>query len=239
MRRQRTAPSGGMSGQMGGGMTAATGAIDSTATYDTAQSYIDALNANEAWVVYDAAANTAKITGMAPFIAACKTPTKSVCAFDGLDRGQAENNLFGNETDESLHFDATIARLLADNAADYSGLSGYDASYASAYADDIKKTNDLGDDVPTRVDLYNPMYFLNGSYSGFGNSTVAPHWRIRTGINQGDTALTVETNLALALRQLPAVKDVDFATVWGLGHTPAERTGSAAGNFIAWVEECC
>ena len=31
--------------------------------------------------------------------------------------------------------------------------------------------------------------------------------------------------------------DVDFATVWGLGHTVAERTGDGPTNFIAWVKE--
>ena len=33
--------------------------------------------------------------------------------------------------------------------------------------------------------------------------------------------------------------DVDFATVWGQGHTMAERTGSSTENFIAWVNDCC
>ena len=35
------------------------------------------------------------------------------------------------------------------------------------------------------------------------------------------------------------VEDVDFATVWGQGHTMAERTGSSTENFIAWVNGCC
>ena len=63
--------------------------------------------------------------------------------------------------------------------------------------------------------MYNPMYFLSDYYSGYKTSTVAAHWRIRTGINQGDTALTVEMNLAL--KRYGNI-DVDFATVWGQGH---------------------
>lgn len=66
----------------------------------------------------------------------------------------------------------------------------------------------------------------------------AHHWRIRTGISQGDTALTCEMNLALAAQANPDVETVDFATVWEQGHTQAQRTGSATDNFIAWVEEC-
>jgi hypothetical protein len=33
-------------------------------------------------------------------------------------------------------------------------------------------------------------------------------------------------------------RDVDFETVWGLGHTMAERTGESTENFIQWVNEC-
>lgn len=45
-------------------------------------------------------------------------------------------------------------------------------------------------------------------------------------------------NLAAALRANASVEDVDFETVWGQGHTTAERTGSSDENFIAWVGEC-
>ncbi len=44
-------------------------------------------------------------------------------------------------------------------------------------------------------------------------------------------------NLALALESYVSVKDVDFATVWGQGHTMAERTGNSTDNFIAWVAQ--
>ena len=80
------------------------------------------------------------------------------------------------------------------------------------------------------------MSYLLDSYELKGESTVAPHWRIRTGIAQGDTAVTCEMNLALALQACEGVQDVDFETVWGQGHTTAERTGSSTDNFIAWVK---
>jgi hypothetical protein len=67
----------------------------------------------------------------------------------------------------------------------------------------------------------------------------APHWRIRTGIEQGDTASATEINLALALQQAAGVESVDFETVWGQGHTTAERTGDSTSNFISWVQNCC
>jgi hypothetical protein len=87
--------------------------------------------------------------------------------------------------------------------------------------------------------MHNPLYFVAKSLDGYGASTVCPHWRIRTGIEQGDTSLTTELDLALVLEENPDVQDVDFATVWGKSHTTAEHTGSAATNFISWVKSCC
>jgi len=91
--------------------------------------------------------------------------------------------------------------------------------------------------------MYTPMYYLmnNSKYykgGGDGASTVAKHWRIRTGIKQGDTSLCTEINLALALRAY-GIEDVDFETIWDQGHTQAEDTGDATDNFIEWVQQCC
>ena len=92
--------------------------------------------------------------------------------------------------------------------------------------------------MDVRLDMYTPLYYLLESSDGYGDSTVAKYWRIRTGINQGDCALSTEMNLALALENTDSVESVDFETVWGQGHTQAERSGNSSDNFIAWVKEC-
>ena len=238
------APSGMPSGERpsgampSGGMGGSSSDSSSSVTYDTVQDYIDSLNADGTWVTYDSATNTATITSMADFVTHCKTATKDVGAFDSLDLSQAENDLFGNDESDSLHFDAVMASLLSDNETEYSALSGWDSAVVAAYADGLKATDKLGTSMQTREDMYNPMYFLCSYYDGYGSANVASHWRIRTGIDQGDTALTTETDLALALNQYDGVSDVDFATVWGLGHTMAERTGDSTTNFIDWVAQC-
>lgn len=211
---------------------------DST-SYETAEDYIASLNADEQWVTYDASTNTATVSAVGPFVRACKPATKDVCAFDALDRSAAENYVFGTLQADALHFDATVADLLSQNASDYAACSDYDSSYASAYAEDLTSTDDLGTTSADRQNLYNPLYYLSDHFAGYGTATPAAHWRIRTGIEQGDTSLTTELNLALALSMRQDVADVDFATVWGLGHTTAERTGSAEDNFRSWVEGCC
>ena len=140
-------------------------------------------------------------------------------------------------TVDSLHFDSVLADLLAKNQKTYDTYSDWKASYIDAYAMDLKVVDKLGNGIQYRMNMYNPMYYLLDYYEGYQTSTVAPHWRIHTGIDQGDTATTVEMNLALALENYKDVKDVDFTTVWNQAHTMAERSGNSTDNFIAWVTE--
>lgn len=240
-----TPPSGDMpggtppNGEMAQGTTPATnaGSASETAstTYETAQDYIDALNADTQWVTYDAATNTATITSLEAFINYGKNASKSVPAFDDLSRGQAENNVFGNDENDALHFDSVAADLLAANQDAYAQYSDWDASLVDAYATDLQALDKLGNSIQYRMNMYNPMYYLMAYYDGYQTATPAVHWRIHTGIDQGDTASTVEMNLALALESYAGVQDVEFTTVWDQGHTTAERTGDSTTNFINWV----
>lgn len=229
-------------GMMGGGMHGGEGAqriedIDGITrnetdsepaeevTYETVQEYIDSLNADTEWIIYDSATNTAEITSVEDFVKVCKNASKSVGAFDDLNAVQGENTLFGYGDGEGAHFDPIMAELLEGT------------EYGESYAEDLAKTDFLGNSVQYRVNMYNPMYYLEDYYEGYKTSDVAKYWRIRTGINQGDTALTTEVNLALALENY-GIENVDFETVWGQAHVEAERTGSSTDNFIAWVNEC-
>ncbi|MFZ2756407.1 MAG: subtype A tannase [Atopobiaceae bacterium] len=233
-----SAPSGATGGSApsgGAGMTGGSTSSSDSTTYNTVDEYLASLNSDETWVVYDSSSNTATITSVGAFVRHCKTASKDVCAFDSLSKTQAENYVFGTSGNPGGHFDPTISDLLSKNKDAYAAASNWDSSYPDSYANDLKNTDSLGSSVTTRMGMYNPMYFLSGHYDGYGKSTPAAHWRIHTGINQGDTSLTTEMNLALALQHYDGVKDVDLTTVWGLGHTTAERTGSSSTNFISWV----
>ena len=210
---------------------------EASVTYETAQDYIDALNGDEEWIRYDAASNTASITDVAAFVKHCKNASKDVAAFDDLDREQAENKVFGTGESDALHFDSVLAGLLAENGGDYAAFGDYNDACAAEYAADLEETDSLGVSSLIRQAMYNPMYFLCDGYDGAGTSSVAPYWRIRSGIEQSDTSLTTEMNLALALAASGAA-DVDFETVWGQGHTTAERTGDSTENLIDWIGEC-
>jgi len=205
-----------------------TSGVSLSGTYETAQDYIDALNAEREWVHYDAATNTATITSIEDFVLACKSASKNLGAFDQLDGGQGENTLFGYGDGNGAHFDATLAGILNELG----------SNYAADYAEDLAKQDSEGNTVDYRVRMYTPLYYLLESSEGYQESTVAKYWRIRTGIAQGDCALSTEMNLALALENDERVESVDFETVWGAGHTQAERSGNSTDNFIDWVNAC-
>ena len=205
-----------------------TSGVSLSGTYETAQDYIDALNAEREWVHYDAATNTASITSIEDFVLACKSASKNLGAFDQLDGGQGENTLFGYGDGNGAHFDAALADIL----------NALGSDYAADYAEDLAKQDSAGNTVDYRVNMYTPLYYLLESSEGYQESTVAKYWRIRTGIAQGDCALSTEMNLALALENDERVESVDFETIWGAGHTQAERSGNSTDNFIAWVNAC-
>ena len=203
-----------------------TSALDLSGTYETRQDYIDAMNANGEWVSYDSVTKEVTVTSVADFVKAFKNASKNLGAFDQLDGGQGENTLFGYGDGKGAHFDAVLADILTN----------INSGYAADYAADLARTDALGNTVDYRLDMYTPLYYLLESEAGYGSSTVAKYWRIRTGIAQSDCALSTEVNLALALENNPNVDSVDFETIWAAGHTQAERTGTSEANFIDWVK---
>ncbi len=180
--------------------------------------------------------STTDTTALYSFASTYKSATKGLGAFDDYDeKGQAENTLFGI-AGTAGHFDEYLANLVNKYATDY----------AADFTSDLASTNvdSVGKSVKERLMIYTPLYYLvdNSTYydgGGSGCSDVAPYWRIRTGIEQGDAPLNTEINLALALQNYNGVESVDFETIWGQGHTQAEDSGDADDNFIAWVEELC
>lgn len=221
---------GGPTGLVGGGK-------DEVHTYNSAKEYIDALNGDNPWITYDEKTNTATIPSVEAFVEHMKQATKSVGAFDDLQKAQAENLLFGNGQNDALHFDGNMTYFMEKRQNTYKNYRDYDDSIRQAYEGDMNNVDALHVDTLTRQLMYDPMTFILVPAGEKKPSTLAKHWRIHTGISQGDTALTTEVNLALALKQRKDVEDVDFATVWEKKHTMAERTGSSTENFIQWVKD--
>ncbi|MCX5243602.1 esterase [Streptomyces prunicolor] len=212
------------------------GQTGTSTTYETVADYIAYLNTDSTWVTYDATTNTATVSGLEGFVNSQKTANKPVGAFDGYSRGQGENSVFAMGLNAPSHFAPLTRDVIKANETTYATYSDWNSAYGSAaYDSDFAQKDSVGKDIFWRGDAYNPLYFISPAFDGYRRSRVAPHWRIRTGIMQGDTANTTEINVQLALLNY-GVRDVDFATVWAMAHTMAERTGDATANFISWVE---
>ena len=200
--------------------------VSISGTFETAQDYIDALNANGTWVTYDAATNTATITSIADFAEAVKTASKGIAAFDQLDESQGENTLFGYGDGDGAHFDSMLMSVLSELG----------SSYVADFEEDLSQKDELGHTVDYRLNMYSPLYYLLSSSEGYGTSNVAKYFRINTGLWQSDTAVNTEANLVLALQNYGS--EVDYSFVWGQEHTTAERDGDSTTNFIEWVNAC-
>ena len=213
------------------------GSTGTSTTYETVADYIAYLNTDSTWVTYDSTANTVTVLNLEGFVDSQKSASKPVGAFDGYSREQTENGVFGMGLDLPSHFAPLTRDVIAANQTTYATYSDWESSYdAAAYDSDFAQLDNAGKDVAWRVDAYNPLYFLSPTFGGYRQSQVAPHWRIRTGIAQGDTANTTEINVMLALQNY-GIRSMDFATVWAEGHTEAERAGGdPTTNFIDWVE---
>ena len=205
-------------------------------TYNNISEYIAAKNNGTEWLLYDEATKKASITSVGDFVKNCKNARKNVGAFDDLNWGQVENQVFGTSPDEKVkHFDQILYNLLNTNKAKYEGKEGWKDTYPEEYLNDFGDVDSIGNNVTTRLNMYNPMYYLIDYYGGNGTSDVADYFRINTGIAQSDTGNVVEMNLYLAL--LNYGKNVEFTTVWEKEHVEAERTGTSTANFISWVTE--
>lgn len=119
---------------------------------------------------------------------------------------------------EYLSYVATSQTLKTPPAFDALGVLGANATPENAEFGDeggssVNFTGEgLDEDLQERVRMMNPMYFI-----GDGSSTTAPHWYIRHGARDRDTAFPVPVNLATKL--MNAGYDVDFALPWNRPHS--------------------
>jgi hypothetical protein len=127
---------------------------------------------------------------------------KPVPAFDQLKLEAAENIEFGDETTNARHFT--------------------NFSLRNATGDD---TAQIDGDLPEKVNLMNPMYFLEQSNAGR-----AHYWFLRAGAIETDTSLAIVANMAALLNDI-GDDSVNGKTYWEAGHGANEDPTA----FIAWM----
>ena len=207
--------------------------------YDTAQSYFASLNADNWWINYNHRSMSVTVSSLRDFVLHLRPATLSASPYDQPDRSSKVNQLFGIGEESTLHFDAIAGELIQANLDAYASCEDWPAELEVDWEEDLEKVDSLETDMATRVSMMNPLYWLSGHYEGYGQASVAPHWRINEGLFDTDVPLCSASNIVLALRKYDGVADVAHTAVWGQGHVLAERSGSATANLIAWVTSCC
>lgn len=207
--------------------------------YDSAQNYFAALNSDGWWINYSLRTQSVTVSSLRDFTLALRPAELQASPFDRPDRSSAANQLFGIGEESTLHFDASARDLVAANLDAYAAYEDWNPDYETAWVDDLEKVDSLDTSMTARVEMMNPLYWLSGHYEGYGQATVAPHWRINEGLFDTETPLCTALNVVLALRKYDGVADVSYTPVWGQGHVLAERSGSATANLIEWVISCC
>lgn len=201
------------------------GELNMAGYYMDKEKYLKALNEKHNWVQYDFMHRSVTIRSVEDFMRSFKPATKEIGAFDSFNRSAPENMLFGIGDGKGKHFDTTMLKLLKNTP------------QAKEYADDLTKQDAYGYSVKQRLEMYTPLYYIMSSYDGYRTASIAPFWRIRSGINQTETPLTTDINLALALQQYQTVSEVDFRPVWNVGNVNVQEYDQDSEEaFIKWVD---
>lgn len=172
---------------------------------------------------------------------------KGIPAFDAFDMSTGENNEFGSANIASRHFTqyALEHSHIAAIPMKAKNLSSQEKELRYMQASPLEKLHlqkqdlleqiekDKMDSSPYIADsqtvkMMNPM-----NYIGNPDIQTAPHWRIRHGVLDRDTALAIPAMLALKLKNNG--KAVDFKVPWGYGHDGDYDLP----DLFAWTDRIC
>ncbi len=156
---------------------------------------------------------------------------KNIPGFDTLAL-DAENNAFGYDDQVAVHYSATFGKVMQDNYDKYMAIATDEekAQIDEWIADTI--TGDEASFLEYQTYLMDAMEIMQNAARGGQETTIAPHWRIRSGTADQHTSFTIGYNTALAV--LENGLDCDYSLVWAMIHG-GELEGTSTGTFIDWA----
>jgi acetyl esterase/lipase len=178
------------------------------------------------WIDVDPATGKVRSLDMAKYLAfvtqqaALKTtPAFDAVGVNGNITSGSETNLFGPPAQKYMNY-TEYSWNHNDVAGDGSGLDDTGLTWKQYTA---RKSTTVDD----QVHLIDPMDFIGTS------ADTAPHWYVRHGTRDRDTAFTVSLNLDRALASDQQVEDVNYRLAWNQPH---------AGNYdvpeaMAWIAQ--
>ena len=174
----------------------------------------------EGWLSWDG--TRAHITSLDDYVLCHRRRMKPCTSFDKLTCDSGENQAFGTQEQDYVHFSTHIAPAILELKEEFP--EEFECWYHGYAA--VEKDGQLA----RRVWLLNPMNFIGTDEK----SARAAHYRIRVGASDADTSLSVSMVLAVKLANAGA-GSVDYALVWDQPHSEADYPG----EVCAWIDAIC
>ncbi|MBQ9274826.1 MAG: alpha/beta hydrolase fold domain-containing protein [Succinivibrio sp.] len=123
-------------------------------------------------------------------------------------------------------FDSLIAGVNEPSGenGEFGDASGSNVNFTAFSAG--KNDSEVSAEVKTNLSLLNPLHFVDDK-----KTAVAPHWYIRHGARDRDTAFTVPLNLYLKLKERG--EDVNFLLAWNRPHSG----DYSLNELFSWLKE--
>lgn len=170
------------------------------------------------WLTWDG--KQARVTDLDGFLEFHRPRMKRCTSFDYLNKMSGENQVFGNQVTDYMHFSRMTAESIAKLVKFFPEES---TAYLTAFRNDF---SDAG--LEDRICLLNPYHFI-----GTGEvSKQAEHFRIHVGTSDADTSYLMSLVLAVKLQNAGS-KDVMYHMVWDQPHSEADYKGECPD----WVEQ--
>lgn len=161
----------------------------------------------------------AQISCLDDYVMEQKGRMKACPSFDFLDNTSGENQVFGDEKTNYMHFNPMTADVIEELKEEFP------IEYNKYYAVFAKVKED--ERLAQRCALINPFSYI-------GKKTdchIARYFRINVGANDADTSFMVSLMLALKLDMLETT-DVQYNLYWEQPHCEADYPG----DVCAWID---
>ncbi len=175
----------------------------------------------------------------APSYATCTgTGSSESCTFTFSDYlndsvGQREDSVPAYDSFFDLASSSTLTGVNTEETFSVQefGNSTINARHFTNFSSQYVDGKDIDSDIPSLVNMMNPMYFLENAIASGDTSGVAKYWYIRDGAIATTTSAIVIANLVTIVEDLWGTSNVNAAEDWNTGH----NVNTDPRGFSTWV----
>lgn len=122
---------------------------------------------------------------------------------------------------------------MKENQTTYESMDQFETEWIQSFENDLNSTDKFGTTTYTRLDMYNPLYYINDYFDGYNTSVVADNWRINT-TTASDESFIQTLTFTVALENYGAA--IEDTLLWDSKDQRMELELDGITAFINWVE---